>query len=45
MLVADAGYGDAGQFRQALAERGIDYAVQVARIEHDYREVKTHAPE
>nr|WP_221383425.1 IS701 family transposase [Actinoplanes polyasparticus] len=30
VLVADAGYGDAGQFRQALAERGIDYAVQVA---------------
>ena len=30
VLVADAGYGDAGQFRQGLAERGIDYAVQVA---------------
>jgi SRSO17 transposase len=30
VLVADAGYGDAGEFRQALADRGIDYAVQVA---------------
>ena len=30
VLVADAGYGDAGEFRQALAERGIDYAMQVA---------------
>jgi SRSO17 transposase len=30
VLVADAGYGDAGQFRQALADRNIDYAVQVA---------------
>jgi SRSO17 transposase len=30
VLVADAGYGDVGQFRQALADRGIDYAVQVA---------------
>ncbi|WP_433721105.1 IS701 family transposase [Actinoplanes sp. CA-051413] len=30
VLVADAGYGDAGKFRQALAERDIDYAVQVA---------------
>ncbi|MEU8232576.1 transposase [Actinoplanes sp. NPDC048967] len=30
MLVADAGYGDAGEFRQCLAARGIGYAVQVA---------------
>jgi SRSO17 transposase len=30
VLVADAGYGDAGEFRQSLAERDIDYAVQVA---------------
>lgn len=30
VLVADAGYGDVGEFRQALAERGIDYAMQVA---------------
>jgi SRSO17 transposase len=30
VLVADAGYGDVGEFRQALAERSIDYAVQVA---------------
>jgi SRSO17 transposase len=30
VLVADAGYGDAGQFRQGLSERGIHYAVQVA---------------
>jgi SRSO17 transposase len=30
ILVADAGYGDAGEFRQALAERGISYAMQVA---------------
>jgi SRSO17 transposase len=30
VLVADAGYGDAGEFRQALADRGIDYAMQVA---------------
>jgi SRSO17 transposase len=30
VLVADAGYGDAGEFRQALADRDIDYAVQVA---------------
>jgi SRSO17 transposase len=30
VLVADAGYGDAGQFRQALADRDIEYAMQVA---------------
>src|SRR4051812_46251777 len=30
VLVADAGYGDVGEFRQALTERGIDYAVQIA---------------
>jgi SRSO17 transposase len=30
VLVADAGYGDAGQFRQAPADRNIVYAVQVA---------------
>jgi hypothetical protein len=30
VLVADAGYGEAGGFRQALSERGIHYAVQVA---------------
>jgi hypothetical protein len=29
-LVADAGYGDVGEFRQALAQRGIGYAMQVA---------------
>jgi hypothetical protein len=30
VLVADAGHGDTGQFRHALADRGIDYAVSVA---------------
>jgi SRSO17 transposase len=30
IMVADAGYGDAGEFRQALTERGITYAVQVS---------------
>ena len=30
LLVADAGYGDAGEFRQGLEERDIPYLVQVA---------------
>ena len=34
VLVADAGYGDVGLFRQGLAERGIDYAVQIAHTVH-----------
>jgi SRSO17 transposase len=29
-LVADAGYGDPGEFRQSLGERDIEYAMQVA---------------
>ena len=30
LIVADAGYGDSGEFRLGLAERGIEYVVQVA---------------
>jgi SRSO17 transposase len=30
LIVADAGYGDTGEFRHGLDERGLSYAVQVA---------------
>lgn len=30
LIVADAGYGDSGEFRHGLAERGLSYVVQVA---------------
>lgn len=30
LVVADAGYGEIGEFRQGLAERGVDFVVQVA---------------
>ena len=30
LIVADCGYGDAAEFRQGLAERGLPYAVQVS---------------
>jgi SRSO17 transposase len=30
VVVADCGYGDAGEFRHGLAERGLAYAVQVS---------------
>ncbi|WP_394468226.1 IS701 family transposase [Kutzneria buriramensis] len=30
LTVADAGYGEIGEFRQGLEDRGLDYAVQVA---------------
>jgi SRSO17 transposase len=50
VLVADAGYGEVGEFRQGLEDRQIGYVVQVkadtsaypeqTRIEQDYRELK-----
>jgi SRSO17 transposase len=30
LIVADAGYGDSGEFRHGLAERGLSYLVQIA---------------
>ncbi|SCF04851.1 SRSO17 transposase, partial [Micromonospora haikouensis] len=30
LIVADAGYGDSGEFRHGLARRGLSYVVQVA---------------
>lgn len=46
LIVADAGYGDSGEFRQGLTERGLSYVVQVASTINVYpREaVRTATP-